>query len=317
MAILGLIRSESLDSLASSRNLQTEHLLAIAFNLTGYGYVIAWGISFYPQLILNWRRKSTAGMSIGFQWYNVLGFLLYLIYTTYSPDATFQDQIFAAHALLVTGAILGQVPTYGVNKLGDFPLIHGKMIAGIVVFLDFALAMNLAKVVSAMTLVYTCGYVKDVISIIKYTPQVYLNWQRRSTVGFAITMVFCDITGGVLSIVQQAVACKYDPSSDSIRSAWSWEPFTGNKPKTILGLIAIFYDCIFLYQRFVLYGPKARREVPSGVGPGTNNASLTALPSTPLKPSQGADDQDATPSPGTDNPQDSAEVHEASLKNEN
>lgn len=51
-----------------------------AYNATGYIMFIAWGVSFYPQLWLNYKRKSTAGMSIAFQWYNLLGFALYFYY---------------------------------------------------------------------------------------------------------------------------------------------------------------------------------------------------------------------------------------------
>merc|ERR1719316_1552622 len=106
---------------------------------------------------------------------------------------------------------------------------------------------------------------KDTISLIKYSPQVYLNWQRSSTAGFAMGMVFCDLAGGMLSILQQLVSCSFDPSTGFPRTSWSWEPLLGNKPKIILGLIAITYDCIFLYQHFFLYGASgAQRDLSSG-----------------------------------------------------
>merc|ERR1719181_704770 len=103
----------------SLEELQGAGAYQLLFDATGYGYVLAWSISFYPQLILNWQRKSTSGMSIGFQWYNLLGFFLYLIYTSFVPDATFQDQLFAGHALFITACQLIQVPLYG-SKLNEF-----------------------------------------------------------------------------------------------------------------------------------------------------------------------------------------------------
>merc|ERR1719198_2737135 len=45
----------------------------------------------------------------------------------------------------------------------------------------------------------------------------------------------------------------------AMRPEWTWEPFSGNKPKLLLGLIAIFYDCAFMYQHFVMY-PNAAPE---------------------------------------------------------
>jgi|UPI0000FD4FA3 PQ loop repeat. len=53
----------------------------ILFQLTGIAMNLAWGISFYPQLIMNFLRRSTTGMSVAFQWYNLISFTAYLYYT--------------------------------------------------------------------------------------------------------------------------------------------------------------------------------------------------------------------------------------------
>jgi len=192
-----------------------------------------------------------------------MGFLLYMIYTSFSPDSTVQDQFFAAHALLLTVLTLAQVQSYGSDKLGDFALFHAKMLAAIALLVDVALALNVLHVASWTSLVYTCGYLKNIISVFKYTPQVYLNWQRKSTVGFAISLVFFDFGGAFLSILQQVVSCKYDDALMSDRDAWNWEPFTGNKPKLVLALITIVFDGILLYQHYVLSGPSIACRPPS------------------------------------------------------
>eukprot|EP00435_Cladocopium_sp_Y103_P065281 s37_g27.t1 len=44
--------------------------------------------------------------------------------------------------------------------------------------------------------------VKVVISVVKYCPQVWLNYQRKSTVGWTIYNVLLDFTGGLLSVAQ-------------------------------------------------------------------------------------------------------------------
>jgi len=232
------------------------------YDFTGYGYVLAWGIAFYPQVFMNWKRKSTAGMSVGLVWYNVLGFSVYLVYTLFALDCAVQDSIFAAHALFLTLFTLLQVRWYG-TELTEFPQIHGKITGVLLMILDICLVLNVGRWTSFMSLVYACGYLKTVVTLVKYTPQLYLNYTRKSTVGFAIGYVAFDITGGTLSILQQFIACKYSPVSGNLRSQWSWEPFVENKPKLLLGLISIFYDCCFLYQRFVLY-PTASAE--KGIG---------------------------------------------------
>jgi cystinosin len=81
---------------------------------------LCWSISFYPQPLLNWRRRSTHGLAIEYPLMNLLGFTSYTISTgafffspliksqyAYrhpdSPETTvrFNDFAFAAHALVL------------------------------------------------------------------------------------------------------------------------------------------------------------------------------------------------------------------------
>ena len=39
----------------------------------GWSYFAVWSASFWPQFLLNWRRKSVVGMSFDFQCINLLG----------------------------------------------------------------------------------------------------------------------------------------------------------------------------------------------------------------------------------------------------
>ena len=39
----------------------------------GWSYFIAWSLSFYPQALLNYRRKKTEGTTIDFPFLNTLG----------------------------------------------------------------------------------------------------------------------------------------------------------------------------------------------------------------------------------------------------
>jgi len=82
---------------------------------------LCWSASFYPQPILNYRRRSTHGLAIDYPTINVLGFVCYTISTScflfsplvrrqyaarnpLSPQPTvrFNDLAFAAHGFVMT-----------------------------------------------------------------------------------------------------------------------------------------------------------------------------------------------------------------------
>uniref|UniRef100_A0A7R9ZN24 Cystinosin n=1 Tax=Craspedostauros australis TaxID=1486917 RepID=A0A7R9ZN24_9STRA len=103
--------------------------LATFSAILGYCYFSCWGISFYPQALSNFRRKSTDGLNLDFCVLNVLGFACYTAYTLafycnstiqllyrerYDADISVQsnDVAFAAHALLLSSITLGQIVYY-------------------------------------------------------------------------------------------------------------------------------------------------------------------------------------------------------------
>jgi cystinosin len=47
--------------------------------LLGWAYFTCWGVSFYPQLIVNIRRKSVTGLALDYFALNVLGFTCYTV----------------------------------------------------------------------------------------------------------------------------------------------------------------------------------------------------------------------------------------------
>lgn len=49
------------------------------------------------------------------------------------------------------------------------------------------------------------GYFKLSISFLKYLPQLYWNYQRKSTKGWSIANIILDLTGGLLSFGQMAL----------------------------------------------------------------------------------------------------------------
>ena len=88
------------------------------------------------------------------------------------------------------------------------------------------------------------GYAKLLITVLKYIPQVWENYKRKSTVGWSIGQILCDIVGGVLSIVQLLI-------DSNLQGDWSG--VTGNPVKFGLGNVSIFFDIIFMTQHYVIY----------------------------------------------------------------
>lgn len=88
------------------------------------------------------------------------------------------------------------------------------------------------------------GYVKLVVTVVKYVPQAWANYRRRSTVGWSIEQVLLDFVGGVLSIAQLVI-------DSSLQEDWSG--ISGNPVKLVLGSISIVFDVVFMVQHYVLY----------------------------------------------------------------
>lgn len=73
-------------------------------------------------------------------------------------------------------------------------------------------------------------------------PQVYVNYRRKSTVGWSISQILLDFAGGILSILQLVIDA-------SLQADWSG--ISGNPVKFGLGNISILFDVIFVTQHYV------------------------------------------------------------------
>ena len=74
-----------------------------------------------------------------------------------------------------------------------------------------------------------------------------MNFARKSTDGFSIGNILLDFVGGLANYAQMAVQ-SIDQNS--------WVNFYGNVGKTLLSLISVFFDIIFMCQHFLLYPAK-------------------------------------------------------------
>jgi cystinosin len=268
----------SLIGVASSKN----HSLPTpwyqyASAMIGYVYFICWSISFYPQVISNYKRKTTQGLSADFCTLNVLGFACYTVYNTtmfWSPEIrelyrskygsypTVQsnDVAFAIHALVLSSITLGQILYYRGSQYPSKIIL--VVIALILLFCVGYPVLVFYTVHSWLDYIYALSFVKIGISLIKYIPQMILNFRRKSTVGWSIWNILLDFTGGILSDTQLVLDCVDMNDFSGI---------TGNLAKFGLGFVSIFFDIIFLVQHYILF-PDDRQE-----GRGSGSPELEPL----------------------------------------
>ncbi|BFZ58272.1 hypothetical protein PYCC9005_005334 [Savitreella phatthalungensis] len=248
----------------------------ILSSLLGWSYFVCWSISFYPQLLLNLRRRSVVGLSVDFLWLNALGFTCYSLYSLLflasdrvreeyrfreggEPLVRVNDAAFAIHALLVTTATIAQVYLLGYTRAG-YQKLSGWcrwLLVGVAVVLVLLVGSAWRNEISGerrqddgwlwIDIVYALSYIKLGTSAIKMLPQLYLNWARKSTRGWSVVNVLLDFSGGVLSVAQIVLDAAVAGDLSAIR---------GNPVKTGLGLLAIAYDVLFICQHYFLYGDK-------------------------------------------------------------
>jgi len=226
----------------------------------GWLYFFAWSISFYPQIFLNYKRKSTTGLNLDFVLLNIFGFLAYSVYNlgfyfdrdllaSYFqkyPDklepVQLNDVVFSIHALTFSIITFLQILYY--NKEGIYMLIKKLSVISysFTCFLIIILIFLVLNDSSSLNIIQQISYVKIVVTLIKYIPQACLNYRRKSTVGFSISQILLDLTGGILSLLQ------------SILENYNFNIWSVNNPvKYCLGIFSLIFDLIFISQHYYFY----------------------------------------------------------------
>ena len=279
--------------LPQNQNLPTPWYRAVSAAI-GYTYFSCWSVSFYPQVLANYTRKSTHGLSTDFCALNVLGFFCYAIsnacffYSKSIQDMykkrhgsgsqiTVQsnDVAFAVHAFCLSLITLMQIAYYNSNgnnggnggsyirAIVPSRVIGWIMIGIVVTILVYASIVAVFHKSTWLDFLYLLSYIKIFVSLIKYIPQVILNTRRKSTVGWSIWNILLDFTGGLLSVLQLVFDCA---------DLGDWTGITGNSAKFGLGFVSIFFDLFFMLQHYVLY-PDADQQQQQH--PGAENITTT------------------------------------------
>jgi cystinosin len=125
------------------------------------------------------------------------------------------------------------------KKLVMWPLL---LIAGewLFVLIIFFIEVAGVKLDENIQFLRAAGYCKALITFVKYMPQVFLNYKRKSTEGWSIANILLDFTGGLFSVLQDVIKAVGHGKS----------PFSGggfNIVKWMLGIMSIIFDLIFMF----------------------------------------------------------------------
>ncbi|KAK4417845.1 Cystinosin [Sesamum alatum] len=244
--------------------------LEVLFYVLGWISFCSWAICFYPQLILNFRRKSVQGLNFDFVVLNLTKHTSYLIYNAslffsstvqrqYRQKYGFNQMIpvavndvaFSVHAVLMTALTLLQIAIYDRGNQ-KFSRIAIAIVS--VAWLSAAACVFVALPTHSWYWLASCfNTLQIVMTTIKYMPQAIFNFQRKSTIGFSMGYVSFDFLGSATSFCQMMV--------QSVDQR-SWVNIYGNIGKTLLSLVSISFDILFMVQHFVLYPSKKKTAVP-------------------------------------------------------
>ncbi|XP_076642493.1 lysosomal cystine transporter cystinosin isoform X2 [Halictus rubicundus] len=230
-------------------------------NVVGWIYFLAWSVSFYPQIYSNYERKSVVGLNFDYLSLNLVGFIMYALFNSglfwiteieleyfsryprgLNPVQV-NDIFFSLHAVFATVITIIQCFFYerGNQRVSTTArIIHGIF----TVFIVISIILAAVNTIAWLDFLYYCSYVKLCITLIKYVPQAFYNYKRKSTVGWSIGNIFLDFTGGILSMLQMILnAYNYD----------DWESIFGDPTKFGLGFFSVAFDIFFIIQHYVLY----------------------------------------------------------------
>ena len=159
-------------------------------------------------------------MNFDFVAMNLTGFTFYSIYCTYgyfiSDDQTgkvdLNDLLFAYHAIFATLLTLSQILFFPKKQ----NKVHAPTIIYLVAMWTFLIVWSVLVdvfyvLIQGLGVIHVppearsvglMGYFKLSISFLKYLPQFYWNYKRKSTKGWSIANIILDLTGGSLSFLQ-------------------------------------------------------------------------------------------------------------------
>jgi cystinosin len=213
--------------------------------------------------LLNFRRKSTDGLSLDFVGFNILAHTNYLTYciikyvaqTSGHGAVAVNDIAFAAQALAVAILLAFQMWWYrhaqGPSQALKILFLAEVALAPIAVILCSQRMVTLVSIDGGFALVDVCGYLKVFFLFLKYASQAMENQVQQSTKGLSYVFVVTDWSGCVLALGQNVWNDIefHDPSY-----------VIGNLVKILLFSIALFFDTVYMVQ-WCWFRPKRQLKI--------------------------------------------------------
>ena len=172
------------------------------------------------------------------------------------------DLAFTAHALLLTLVMVAQCFLYTRTRTPRLSPVHRYILFAMWTCIAFALLLAATSSIpfacvlpscpaTQLTLLSTLGYTKIAVNLVKNSPQLYLNYRRRSTLGWSVEGVLADLVGATAAFVQQSL---------DVWNGDDWGMMVGDLPKFLLSILSFAFDCAFIVQHFVCYAGMNREE---------------------------------------------------------
>ncbi|KAL7140675.1 hypothetical protein ABFS83_08G004700 [Erythranthe nasuta] len=235
--------------------------LKVIYNVLGWIAFVCWSISFHPQVVLNFRRKSVVGLNFD---YALLGFVKQLAYLVYNASLLFSptvknqyhykygsnqmlpvapnDLAFSIHAVLLSGFTLFQI---GIYDRGGQKFSKTSICFVSIAMLAAAICVLIAIPKHSWFWLVSCfNTIQVIMTVTMYFPQALLNFKRKTTSGFSVGNILLDFLGGITNAIQMVMQ-SIDQNS--------LENLFGNIGKTLLALVTIFFDIVLLIQHYLLY----------------------------------------------------------------
>jgi len=230
--------------------------------ILGWSYMVFWGCSYYPQFYLNFKEWSVAGFSLDYGLLNVLAYFSYCvvmcsmywdprirsIYLEEHPHTQIPvetpDLASVIHNMTIIFLLGLQcvfLPRGGQKLTAISYVCSAFFVFAPLLTLPFALAGYL----NWLAFVHVFSYIKIGISLVKYAPQAYMNWRRKSTLGYSPVNMTLDFAGSTFLVLQLILL------SVNRNDVYS---MIGNPAKTGVGFAAWMFSGLFMVQHFILYG---------------------------------------------------------------
>lgn len=241
------------------------------YHAFGWTAFFSWSCSFYPQIWENYRTWSVEGISFDFVSFNFIkhssygayNVVLYFSkavqsqyeehYKTKTIPVALNDVGFSIHAVLMAMVQICQLCMHerGQQRI-TFTATMILAVAVLFILINLCIALSGKRIfglTSWLGFITAMNHLQLAMTFIKYSPQAYYNWKRKSTEGWSVWAIVLDLAGGVCNLFQILILCW---------NASDITPLTGDAGKLGLSIETLFFDIIFIFQHYVLYSKRKR-----------------------------------------------------------